>query len=440
MSITQNIKDVFALQKESKRQYALSSAAKRVEKLSALRESVLSHSDEIARALYEDLGKPITDEPPMEVGKVVHDIDNAIANIEEWMAPQIVTTQDQTGNAQAYIQSEPLGQVLILAAWNFPFSLALCPLIPAIAAGNVASVKTNEMAPATALVIEKVVKSVFSIEEVAVFTGGLDEAISLQDYPFDHVFFTGSPAVGKSVMRSAAQNLASVTLELGGKCPAVVGRDANFEAACANIAIGRTFNLGQTCLCVDYALVAEEQLEDFIGGVKSVLQATYYEAGEYQKDKNSRMIDARNFDRVKGYIDDAVARGASIAFGGSVDRESLIIEPTILVNVDPESKILSEEIFGPVLPIITYQTDEDIIFTISNKPKPLGLYVFSENEDFVNYILNNTSSGGVSVNGWANHYFEPALPFGGVNNSVVGCYHGEFGFKEFSHQKSVYKA
>ena len=312
--------------------------------------------------------------------------------------------------------------------------------MPALAAGNVACVKTNEMAPATADVVAKVIESAFSEEEVAVFTGDVNEAVALQELPFDHVFFTGSPAVGKSVMQAAAKNLTSVTLELGGKCPAIVDENANMESACGNIAIGRTFNLGQTCLCVDYAVVKQDKLEGFIEGVKGVLQATYYENGEYKPERNSRMIDERNFERVKGYIDEAIEKGASIAFGGGSDKAALVIEPTILVNVHPDSRILQEEIFGPVLPIVTYNTKEDIVDIINSKPKPLGLYIFSDNDEFIDYILDRTSSGGVSVNGWASHYFEPALPFGGVNNSGMGSYHGEYGFKEFSHQKAVYRS
>lgn len=433
-----NVENIFERQKAHKPTMAATSAAERCLKLERLKQSVLANVQLIAQALYDDIGKPITDEPPMEVGKVIHDIDNAIANLAQWMTPIEVAVAGNE-NAHAYIKSEPLGQVLILAAWNFPFSLALCPLVPALAAGNVAIIKTNEMAPATAKAIENVIADAFSQDEVAVCTGDVNEAIALQALPFDHIFFTGSPTVGKSVMAAAAKNLASVTLELGGKCPAVVDDMPNLENACANIAIGRTFNLGQTCLCVDYAIVKQSQLEQFIEGVKTVLNATYYVDGQYQVERNSRIIDVRNFNRVKGYLDDALEKGASVAFGGACDEANLIVEPTILVNVAPDSKILQEEIFGPVLPVLSYDSVEEIVDIINANPKPLGLYVFSDNEEFIDNIISKTSSGGVSINGWASHYFEVGLPFGGVNNSGIGSYHGEHGFKELSHQKSVYK-
>ncbi len=436
----QRIDNVFAKQKKYKHKVSISNATERKEKLNRLRKSVLDHADSIATALYKDLGKPITDEPAMEVGKVIGDIDNAITNIDQWMQPVPVETQVNDGSTQAFVKSEPLGQVLILAAWNFPFSLALSPLVPALAAGNVAIIKTNELTPATAEVIAKVVKQAFDEQEVAVFTGDVDEAIALQELPFDHVFFTGSPAVGKSVMQAAAKNLTSVTLELGGKCPAIVDDMENLENACGNIAIGRTFNLGQTCLCVDYAIVKKDRLEEFVAGVKAVLQATYYEGEEYQPDRNSRIIDERNFKRVKSYIDDALEKGASVVFGGKLDQKSLVIEPTILTNVRPDSLILEQEIFGPVLPVVTYDNIDDIVNIVNEKPKALGLYMFSNNDEFIDNILSRTSSGGVSVNGWANHYFELGLPFGGVNNSGTGSYHGIHGFKEFSHQKSVYRS
>lgn len=440
MTDKNRIEEVFAKQKAYKLKAALASAEQRKAKLQTLKQVVLDLATEIDQALYEDLGKPVTEEISMEVGSVVKDIDNAIDNLDQWMQPVAVNPEINDGSVKAYIKNEARGQVLIMTAWNFPFALALCPLIPAIAAGNVACVKTNEMTPATAKVTAKVIAEAFSEEFVAAFTGDVQEAIALQEMPFDHVFFTGSPAVGKSVMQMAARNLSSVTLELGGKCPAIVDENAQLESACGNIAIGRTYNLGQTCLCVDYAIVKESMLDSFVGGVKAVLEATYYDNGEYKAERNSRIIDVRNFERLKGYLDDALEKGATIAFGGKVDKASLIIEPTILTNVDPSSRILEDEIFGPILPIVTYQTREDIVNFINSKPKPLGLYVFSNNDEFIDYVLDRTSAGGVSVNGWASHYFEPALPFGGVNNSGTGSYHGEFGFKEFSHQKAVYRA
>lgn len=439
MTVTERMNAIFASQSVNKRHVALTSAAERKHKLETLKQAVLANAGLIAAALHQDIGKPITAEPAMEVGKVVHDIDNSIAHLDEWMQPAAVDVQAAEGSPKAFVNYEPLGQILIMAAWNFPFSLALSPLVPAIAAGNTACIKANEMAPATAGVIAKVIAEAFDENEVAVFTGDLQEAIDLQALPFDHIFFTGSPAVGKSVMMAAAKNLSSVTLELGGKCPAIVDNMDDLQLACGNIAIGRTFNLGQTCLCVDYAIVPEEKLEAFVAGVAAVLEATYYDNGVYQAARNSRIIDARNFHRVKGYLDDAISKGARVAFGGRCDEAALVIEPTILTHVAADSSILEHEIFGPLLPVLTYKNREEIIDIVNSRPKPLGLYIFSDDDDLINYVLERTSSGGVSINGWASHYFELGLPFGGVNSSGMGSYHGVHGFRELSHARSVYK-
>ncbi|MBL4827197.1 MAG: aldehyde dehydrogenase family protein [Spongiibacteraceae bacterium] len=439
MKLDQTMESVFAKQKALKNQIALTSASERKVKLEKLKQAILANLDLIAKALHQDLAKPMTDEPAMEAGKVIHDIDYAIANLDGWMQPTAIEVQAVEGAPQASIKYEARGQVLIMSAWNFPFSLALSPLVPAIAAGNTACIKTNDMAPATAEIVKMVIAEAFAEDEVAVFTGDVNEAIALQSLPFDHVFFTGSPSVGKTVMSAAAKNLTSVTLELGGKCPAVVGRMDELQTACANIAIGRTFNLGQTCLCVDYAIVPEEKLEEFVAGVGAVLEATYYSNGEYQAERNSRIIDRRNFLRLKSYLDDAISKGAEVVFGGACDEEGLVIEPTILTRVSDDALIMENEIFGPILPVLTYQTLEDVVGIVNDKNKPLGLYIFSDDDEFTQSVLDQTSSGGVSVNGWANHYFESGLPFGGVNHSGMGCYHGEHGFKELSHARAIYK-
>lgn len=438
MTNSAELQRVFDRQTAHKRELALSTAAQRAEKLARLRDGILAHAEAIKLALHQDLGKPMSDELPMEVGLVLGDIEDAIAHLEEWMKPAPVALGSAAAGSRAYIQYEPRGQVLILAAWNFPFSLAISPLVAALAAGNTAVVKTNEMAPATAEVIGRLIGATFAEEEVAAFTGDVQEAVALQALPFDHVFFTGSPEVGKAVMTAAARNLASVTLELGGKCPAVIDERCNLEAAQNFVAMGRMFNLGQTCLCIDYAVVPESLCERFVDGVAAAIRQHFYDGDSYRKERNSRMVDRRNFQRVKGYIDDAVARGARIAFGGGTDEENLIIEPTILTNVAPDALIMKHEIFGPVLPVLTYRDRDEAVSIVNTRQKPLGMYIYSEDETFIRDLLARTSSGGVTINGWANHYFEPGLPFGGVNHSGQGSYHGVHGFRELSHARSVY--
>ena len=432
------IEDIFKKQQNAKYDVATTTAEERIVKLEKLKASILKFMDASKQALFDDIGKPITDEPPMEVGKCILDIDETIANLSEWMKPTAVSLAEHHGSSSAFIQYEPRGQVLIMSAWNFPFSLAMCPLVATIAAGNVACIKTNEMCPATATVIADIIADCFDESEVAVFTGDLQEAIAIQEQAFDHVFFTGSPAVGKMVMTAAAKNLASVTLELGGKCPAIVSPDANLETAIQNIAIGRTYNLGQTCLCVDYAIVHESVLDTVVEGLSAALQAIYYDNGEYQTERNSRIVDERNFKRVKGYIDDAVARGATIAAGGVTDEAKLIIEPTVLVNVPEDATIMQNEVFGPVLAVVSYKDKQDVLDIIRQRGNPLGMYIYANDLDLIDFFIKRTSSGGVSVNGWASHYFESGLPFGGVNQSGQGSYHGIHGFRELSHAKSVF--
>jgi aldehyde dehydrogenase (NAD+) len=430
---------IFAQQARAKYAIASTDAATRIAKLERLKAAVLEHAEAAKQALYTDIGKPVTAELPMEVGLTVLDIDDAIAHLAQWMQPQPVPLAAVHGSSTAFIQYEARGQVLILSAWNFPFSLALSPLIAAIAAGNVAMVKTNEMCPATGEVVAAIVAACFDVSEVAVFTGGIDETLAIQELPFEHIFFTGSPAVGKQVMAAAAKHLASVTLELGGKCPAIVGPDADLATAIQNIAIGRTFNLGQTCLCIDYAIVHESVLEALVQGVTQALQDLYYEGDEYQSARNSRIVDTRNFNRVKGYIEDAIARGATVAAGGKTAADTLIIEPTLLLNVPEDALIMRNEVFGPVLAVVPYKNREDVLDIVRRRGKPLGLYIYAQDQTFIDFVVHNTSSGGVSVNGWASHYFESGLPFGGVNQSGQGSYHGVHGFIELSHAKAVFQ-
>lgn len=430
---------VFAEQKKYKYDYAKSSIELRIENLSKLKSAILSNISAIAKALYADIGKPIEDDVPMEVGKLVLDIDLAILKLSDWVKPTAIELSQVKDNTKAYLHYEARGQVLLMSAWNFPLVLAISPLIPALAAGNVIMLKTNEMAPATGKVIYDLISSIFEEKLVAVFNGDVNEAIVLQNLPFEHVFFTGSPAVGKSVMAAAAKHLSSVTLELGGKCPAIVSADAPLDVAIGNIAVGRTFNLGQTCLCIDYAIVHESVVEQVVAGISANFQQLYYVNGEYQQNNNSRIIDHRNFTRIKAYLDDALEKGARVICGGHVNEEKLIIEPTVLMNVSSDAQIMQHEVFGPILTVLTYQEPQDILDILRKLGKPLGMYIYAKDAEFIDYLLDSTSSGGVTVNGWADHYFELNLPFGGINASGQGVYHGVYGFREFSHAKSVFR-
>ncbi len=430
------VKRIFELQKDYQWTVKATSAAQRKEKLQKLRAAVLSHTDEIKAALSSDLRKPSA-EADAELAGVVGDIDDALAHLDTWMRPVDVESSPHLAGTKATMVYEPRGVVLVFGPWNFPFLLTFQPLVPAIAAGNCVIAKPNEMTPATSAISAKILREVFDERELAVFEGGIDLANALLELPFDHIFFTGSPKVGRTVMAAAAKHLASVTLELGGKCPAVVDQADDLPLAAATIAAGRCFNAGQVCLCPDIAWVREDLVEAFVAQAKAYVESTYYPNGTLNTEAFARIIDRRNFDRVKGYLDDAVARGAKVAFGGATDVASLTIHPTVLLNVPRDATIMREEVFGPLLTVMTYTDIGDIAAFMRGGGKPLAMYVFSKNQAFIDQLMLETSSGGVTVNGWAAHWFEPRLPFGGVNESGIGRYHGIHGFKELSHERAL---
>jgi aldehyde dehydrogenase (NAD+) len=279
---------------------------------------------------------------------------------------------------------------------------------------------------------------VFDENEVALFEGGVDVAEALLDLPFNHIFFTGSTRVGKIVMAAAAKHLATVTLELGGKSPVIIDEGADVEAIGAALAGAKQFNGGQACICPDYVFVREEEKDRLVRSFSKNVEANLYEEGQIKKEAIAQIVNKGNFARVKGLFDDAVAQGARVAAGGKLEEEDLTVHPTMLTDVTPQMKILQEEIFAPMLPVMTYDNLDQVIEYIEARDKPLALYVFSNNEGNVQKVLDRTSSGGVTVNGVFSHYLENRLPFGGVNGSGMGSYHGHFGFKAFSHERAVY--
>jgi aldehyde dehydrogenase (NAD+) len=428
---------VFALQSQHKWIVKRSSAEERKQKLRTFKAAVERNAEAIYRALAEDLRKPIA-ESAGEVSSVVADIDDALAHIDEWMRPVAIQPAPMFGAAKAHVMYESRGICLIFGAWNFPFQLLFEPLVPCLAAGNCAMLKPNELAPATSAVSTRIVREVLDECDVAIFEGGIDLAQRLLELPVDHIFFTGSPKVGRTVMASAAKHLASVTLELGGKCPAVVDDSADLAITAATLAAARCYNAGQVCLCPDVVWVPAAKEAAFLGALEEAVKKMLYSSGSLDKKLIGRMVDARNFARVKGYLDDALAKGAKIAFGGQTEVDDLTIHPTALTQVPRDARVLNEEIFGPVLPVMAYNNISDVYRFVQQRGKPLALYAFSNDTKFVDALLQNTSSGGVTVNGWATHWFEPQLPFGGVNESGIGAYHGVHGFRELSHQRSVF--
>ena len=433
----QDIARVFELQREHQWDVKASSAEQRKAKLAKLKSEVEKRADDIVAAVQADTRKPEGEIRVTEVLNVVGNIQLNIDSVEEWMQPTEVEPS-KNPNDRAMIVPEARGVCLILGPWNFPLGLTFGPLAAAVAAGNCCMVKLTDLCPNTARVAGEIVREVFDENEVALFEGDVSVAEALLELPFNHIFFTGSTRVGKIVMAAAAKHLATVTLELGGKSPVIIDEGADIEGIGAALAGAKQFNGGQACICPDYVFVREDEQDRLVEAFRSNVEKNLYEGGEINKSAIAQIVNKGNFDRVKALFDDAVAQGATVAVGGKLDEDDLTVHPTMLTGVTPQMKILQEEIFAPILPVMTYDSIDQAIDYIDQRDKPLALYVFSPNEDNVEKVLKRTSSGGVTVNGVFSHYLENRLPFGGVNGSGMGSYHGYFGFKAFSHERAVY--
>ena len=438
MAVQNDIQRVFDLQRAHQWDVKATSAEQRKAKLRKLKTAVVQHANELMSAVKQDTRKPDTEIRVTEFLNVVGNIDRNIANLDAWMKP-VEVTPSLNENDSARIVYEARGVCLILGPWNFPFGLVMGPLAAAVAAGNCCIVKLTDLCPATARVAGKIIRQAFEENEIALFEGEVAVATALLELPFNHIFFTGSTRVGKLVMAAAAKHLASVTLELGGKSPVIVDADADVTKIAADLASAKQFNGGQACICPDYVFVTEAQqpalIEEFR---KRVEQNLYREDGTLKKDSIAQIVNDQNFARIRKLFDDAVAEGAKVAVGGTLESTDRTIHPTLLTDVEPGMAILQEEIFGPIVPVMTYEKLDDVIQFIADRPKPLALYIYSNTPANVDRILSRTSSGGVTINGFFSHYLENQLPFGGVNQSGTGSYHGVFGFKAFSHERAIY--
>ena len=432
------VRRLFDLQATSRWNVAHSSAADRRKKLQRLRASLEKHRAAIAEGIRRDFGRVADESELIEIHPSFEEINFAIAHLSEWMRPEPVEAPLLLADTSSEIRYEPKGQVLILAPWNYPVFLTLGPLVGAIAAGNVVIIKPSEKVPETNRALGAVLRDAFAEDEVAMIEGEVPVAEALLDLPFDHIFFTGSTRVGRVVMAAAARTLASVTLELGGKSPAIVAPDAALERAAHAIAWGKFVNVGQTCVAPDYALVQEGQRQGFLDGVRSAIERSYGpESGWASNPELARLVDPGAFTRVKGLVDDALQRGAKLVVGGQSNAAERYLAPTVLVDVPPDAPVLQEEIFGPVLPVVTYRTFPDALAYVRSRPKPLALYVFSRKGSTVDATLAETTSGGVTVNNTLLHLANPGLPFGGTGPSGMGNYHGRAGFRTFSHERAV---
>ncbi len=437
-AITQvaNIGDVFNSQRAMALRLRTSIAQERIAKLKKLEATINAHKQSIYAALKSDLHKPEPESDLSELMPVLGEIHHAIRHLGSWMRPQRVRTTMTMLGTKARIRYEPKGVTLIISPWNYPVSLTLGPLASAIAAGNTAMLKPSEFSPACSTILGRIIAETFDSAEVALFEGDSAVSTALLQLPFDHIFFTGSPAVGKIVMAAAAKNLSSVTLELGGKSPAIVDATADVAKAARSLMWGKFLNNGQTCIAPDYLYVHEKILPEFLSAAKSAI-ANMYGADVQQSADYCRIINARHFQRLQNLLTEATNSGAQIVTGGALFEAEKFIAPTLLTQVSPASSLMREEIFGPLLPIIPYNDISDPIGHINNNEKPLALYVYSKDQPIIDRVISETSSGGACVNMAVLQFSHNNLPFGGVNNSGIGSSHGIFGFRAFSHERAV---
>jgi aldehyde dehydrogenase (NAD+) len=435
------IENILEHQLPTKLAWRRSSAKERINRLTRLEDWIQENKDSIRLALQDDFKKPEMETDMTEIFPVLSEIRYARRHLKGWMKKEKVSTPLTLLGTSSWVQWEPKGTALIIAPWNYPFNLQLVPLVSCLAAGCTAVLKPSELTPNTANLLQRLVEEVFTPDEVMLYQGGKEVSQELLSQPFDHIFFTGSPQVGKIVMEAAAENLTSVTLELGGKSPAIVCPDTKLTTAAQRIALGKWVNAGQTCIAPDYLLVHESVAEEFIGEMKTVLDNMYGATAEERKatDEYARVINDKHFSRLQKALSEAVEQDAQVRYGGSTDGATNYIEPTVITNVPENCSLLQEEIFGPILPIKTYRTNQEVYDYINSKPKPLALYLFSSSTEQRKEILAHTSSGGVCINDCSLHYLNPSLPFGGVNFSGIGKAHGHWGFKAFSNAKGVLK-
>lgn len=403
----------------------------RARQLTALLDAIQSREAEICAALHQDLHKPAFEATVTEVTYGIEEIRYTLKRLKRWMRPQRVKTGVMLFPARGEIRPEPLGTVLIIGPWNYPFQLAIAPLIGAIAAGNTAILKPSELAPHTSRLIADLIAATFPPHYITAVEGDKEITQDLLQHKFDHIFFTGGTKIGQIIMTAAAQHLTPVTLELGGKSPCIVTADTPLEVAARRIAWGKFINGGQICVAPDYLLVPTAIKADLIAALKRAIVTSYGEDPAQSPDY-CRMISDRHWQRLVDLIDPA-----KVVHGGTSDRETRYIAPTILDGVTWDDPIMAEEIFGPILPILTYDSLEDAIAQINARPKPLALYLFSRDRATQEQVLTRTSSGGVCLNDTIMHLGSPELPFGGVGDSGIGAYHGKYSFDTFSHQKSV---
>ncbi len=405
----------------------------RIHQLQTLKTMIKQHEEELMETVFNDFKKPKEETYATEIGILYQEINYTLKHLKKWTKPKKVSGNLLSFPSKSYTIAEPYGNVLIIAPWNYPIQLTLLPLVGAIAAGNTAVIKPSEITPNTSKVLKEITETWFKEEFIGVMEGGVEVNQELLAQDFNYIFFTGSTRVGKIVMEAAAKNLTPVTLELGGKSPCIVDETADLKTAAKRIAWGKFVNAGQTCVAPDYLLLHDGIRHEFLTYLKEAIQEFYGDDSQKSTDY-PRIVNQNHFKRLVGYLDDG-----DILIGGRHVAEERYVEPTVLTNVKKDAPVMEEEIFGPILPVFTFRELPEALRLISKHPKPLALYIFTNNKDHEQLVLSRCSFGGGVVNDVVIHLANHHLPFGGVGNSGIGAYHGKHSFDTFSHTKSIMK-
>ncbi|MBB6096682.1 aldehyde dehydrogenase (NAD+) [Deinobacterium chartae] len=432
------LRELFERQRVRAREIARQGPEDRLARLQRLREALLAHRAELRAALWADLGKAHNEVDFTEITPLLGEIRHARAHLRGWMRPRRVPSPLALPGARSEVRYEPRGVVLILAPWNYPLLLQLAPLVSALAAGNTAVLRPSERAPHTAAVLEAMIARSFDPAEVAVVSGDVPVAEALLELPFDHIFFTGSTAVGRRVMAAAARHLTPVTLELGGKSPAIVAASADLELAARRLAWGKLLNVGQTCVSPDHVWVQRSLEARFVRAYRAAVQRLYGPPEAWRGNPDlGRMVSSAAVERLRDLTQRSLEAGARLELGGDFDPAARYVAPTLVSRVSPDMPLMSEELFGPVLPVLGFDDLTEPVRTIGAMDTPLALYVFARDPQLTERVLGEVRSGGAVVNDTIVHLANPALPFGGQGASGMGNYHGFYGFRTFSHERAV---
>ena len=436
--VKNQIDDVFARQQCYALELRKSDYKQRLAVLDRFEQAFRESEEKIYQSAADDFSKPQAEVDMSEIMAVLAELKHVRKNLKKWMKPvSVMPTASMIGTSSKIVK-EPKGVTLVVSPWNYPFNLTFGPMIWSIAAGNTVIIKPSEMTPNMSAVIADIVERAFRPEEVSLFQGEADVASYLTALPFDHIFFTGSPAVGKHVMAAAAKNLTSVTLELGGKSPVIVDKSVNIKKAVQSIAWGKFSNNGQTCIAPDYLYVHESVKDQFVLELTACVEKQYG-LGNNAKDNGDycKVVNTSHYNRINRLLDDAKSQGGKLITGGQIDDAGRFIAPTLIEGMASDSAIMEEEIFGPLLPVITFSNIEEVIDVVNSKPKPLALYIYSTDKRNIDKVLCETSAGDTCVNQTMMHFLHHNLPFGGVNNSGIGKSGGVWGFNAFTHERSV---